>query len=57
VILQAPPKCLDEEDVEYFTQVDVRHKQFLDNQKQLDEKQLEDFRKKSQQARELLADC
>ena len=46
----APPKCLDEEDVEYFTQVDERHKQFLNNQKQLDEKQLEEFRQKSLQA-------
>lgn len=44
----APPKCLDEEDVEYFAQVDERHKQFLDSQKEMDNKQLEEFRKKSQ---------
>ena len=44
----APPKCLDEEDVEYFSEVDKRHKAFLDNQKKQDEKKLEEFRKKSQ---------
>ena len=45
----APPKCLDEEDVAHFRQVEERHKKFLDNQKQMDDKQLEEFRRKSQQ--------
>jgi hypothetical protein len=50
LLFAAPPKCLEEEDVEYFTQVDERHKQFLESQKQMDDKQLEDFRNKSQSA-------
>lgn len=45
----APPKCLDEDDVEHFRQVDERHKKYLENQKQMDDKQLEEFRKNSQQ--------
>jgi hypothetical protein len=52
LLFAAPPKCLEEEDVEYFTQVDERHKQFLESQKQMDDKQLEDFRKKSQSAQQ-----